>query len=313
MYAEKPGTLFCLCGTPRSAGGAWQAGGFATPKLRARVTTGRRSPAGPAELGELRGCWDLGGSWGIRLKGKVKGGAERSGDPPPPRAYQGVEERVGRRRPAPLGRAPLGPRAPLFPGPAGVTPGGWGRVGGRSPGERRVRGAGWSGSSLAASSSGVRGSGPWSGLPGRLLPQRGPEPWEAGGLSASRVRRSAAAGPGAKGEDPRARGGPRRCRRVGRRLPDAPGAGAHPRAPGEPGRPSPWPPKPAEPAVPTTRPGRPGRTSRGGGGGSGRPRWGVRGRLLREGALVPKPHWLSRKVALFLSLDCSNISSRQVF
>lgn len=140
MYAEKPGTLFCLCGTPRSAGGAWQAGGFATPKLRARVTTGRRSPAGPAELGELRGCWDLGGSWGIRLKGKVKGGAERSGDPPPSglsgRGRKGREEKTSPSREG----SPGAPR-PALPWSRRRDPGRVG-PGGRALPRRKARAGG---------------------------------------------------------------------------------------------------------------------------------------------------------------------------
>ncbi|XP_045882559.1 translation initiation factor IF-2-like [Meles meles] len=145
------------------------------------------------------------------------------------------------------GRRDPGPRAP-----SRVR-----RKGGRFPGERRLRGAGWFRASLAGSPSGVYCSGRRSGLPGRLLPNRGPEPREASGLSVHRVRCSAAAGLDAKVEDPRTSGGQRRCGVAGRRLPDRPGAGAHPRAPGESGRPSRWPPEPAEPAVPTTRPGRP--------------------------------------------------------
>lgn len=121
MYAEKSRTLFCLCSAPRSAGEARRAGGIHHPNTAGTRHHRQAEPAGACRARRASrglGPWRLQGS-STEGEGARRFRAERR----PSSGLSVLEERVGRGNLAPLGRACPVTGAPLFPGPAGGTPG----------------------------------------------------------------------------------------------------------------------------------------------------------------------------------------------
>lgn len=172
----------------------------------------------------------------------MKRGSRRSRGPP--LANYCWEERVERGNPAPLGRASPGSRAPWFPGAARGTWShaslqGWGWVGGRLPGERRVQESDGFQTSIAASSPFTA----WFSAPEGT--SRAPAPSARGlilkgrrvlrdqtvqGSAARRERILGTAGGSAGDLEPGA------ASQTGWGRSEPAGLGAHRRAPGEPGQ-----------------------------------------------------------------------------